>query len=118
MLEVRTVEPEEQPLLANDSETIVSRQRLGNHVPAATDTHATIGALLETVFYTRPVQKGYKEDNWDNGVIYVREAVKKMDSWKGAAVQRGLEPGRRGLAIVRSRYQAATSEDIAGWKAL
>jgi hypothetical protein len=37
-------------------------------------------------------------------------------SWKGAAVQRGLEPGSRGLAVIRSRYQATTSEDTAGWK--
>jgi hypothetical protein len=34
----------------------------------------------------------------------------------GAAVQRGLEPGSRGITIVRSRYQATTNEDIAGWK--
>jgi hypothetical protein len=31
-----------------------------------------------------------------------------------AAVQRGLEPGSRGLAIVRSRYQATTTENTAG----
>jgi hypothetical protein len=35
-----------------------------------------------------------------------------------ATVQRGLEPGSRGIAIVRSRYQATTSEDTAGWKRL
>jgi hypothetical protein len=60
-----TVEPEKQPLLANGSEsTFVSKQRLGKHVPAATDTHATIEILLETVFSTRSVQRSYKEDNW------------------------------------------------------
>jgi hypothetical protein len=37
-------------------------------------------------------------------------------SWKGAAVQTGLEPGSRGIAIVRSRYQATTSEDTVAWK--
>jgi hypothetical protein len=42
--------------------------------------------------------------------------VRKRGSWKGAAVQGGLEPGSRGTAIVRSRYQATTSEDIAGWE--
>jgi hypothetical protein len=36
----------------------VSRQRLGKHVPAATDTYATIEVLSETVFSTRSVQKG------------------------------------------------------------
>jgi hypothetical protein len=42
----------------------ICRQRLGKHVPAATDTHATIQILLETVFSTRSVQRGYKENNW------------------------------------------------------
>jgi hypothetical protein len=39
-------------------------------------------------------------------------------SWKGSAVQSGLEPESRSLAVVRSRYQATTSEDIAGLKRL
>jgi hypothetical protein len=53
-----------QPLLAYGSETtFVSRQRLDKQVPAATDTHATIKVLLETVFYTRSAQRGYKKDN-------------------------------------------------------
>jgi hypothetical protein len=39
-------------------------------------------------------------------------------SWKGAAIQSGLEHGSRGIAIVRSRYQANTIEDTAGWKRL
>jgi hypothetical protein len=42
----------------------VSRQQIGKHVPAATDTHTTIELLLETVFSVRSVQSGYKEDNW------------------------------------------------------
>jgi hypothetical protein len=61
LLRARTAEP----LLANGSETkFVSRQWLGKYVPAATDTQETIEVLLETVFSTRPVQGGYKEDNW------------------------------------------------------
>jgi hypothetical protein len=32
-------------------------------------------------------------------------------SWKGAAVQRVLVPRSRIIAIVRSHYQATTSED-------
>jgi hypothetical protein len=42
----------------------VSRLPVGKHVRAATNTHITIGLLLETVFPTRSVQSGYKEDNW------------------------------------------------------
>jgi hypothetical protein len=42
----------------------VSRQWIGKHVPAATNTHATIELLLETVFPTWSVQMGYKEYNW------------------------------------------------------
>jgi hypothetical protein len=36
-------------------------------------------------------------------------------SWKGAAVQRVLETGNRGLTAVRNLYQVTTSEDTAGW---
>jgi hypothetical protein len=46
----------------------VSKQRIGKHVPAATNMHATIVLLLETVFSTRSVQMGYDEDNWDDPV--------------------------------------------------
>jgi hypothetical protein len=43
--------------------TAVSRQRLGKHVPMATDTNVTVEILLKTVFSTWSVQKGYKEDS-------------------------------------------------------
>jgi hypothetical protein len=57
LLKPRTVEPEKHPLLANGSErTFFSRQRLGKHVLAATDTHAKIEVHLETVSSTRSVQ--------------------------------------------------------------
>jgi hypothetical protein len=63
LLKANTVEPEKQLFLANGSETVfISKQRLGKHVPAATDTHA-IEVLLETVVSTQSVQRGYKEDN-------------------------------------------------------
>jgi hypothetical protein len=39
----------------------VSKQRLGIHVHAATDTHATMEVHLETVFSTRCLQSSYKE---------------------------------------------------------
>jgi hypothetical protein len=61
------VKSEKRLLLANGSETtFVGRQRLGKLVPAATDKRATIEILLETVFSTRPVQRGNKEDKWGN----------------------------------------------------
>jgi hypothetical protein len=37
------------------------------------------------------VKGGYKEDNWGNRVNSVSESVKKIVSWKGTALQRGLE---------------------------
>jgi hypothetical protein len=49
--------------LYNVARRVVSRQRFGKHVPAVTDTHATIEVLLETVFSTRSMQRGYKEEN-------------------------------------------------------
>jgi hypothetical protein len=61
--EARTVEPEKQPLLANGLETkFFSRQRLGKHVPAAADTHATIEVLLETAFSSRSVKRVWDVD--------------------------------------------------------
>jgi hypothetical protein len=53
-----------QPLLCNnrinnDFMQPVSRQQIGKHVPAATNTHRRIELLLETVFSTRSVQSGY-----------------------------------------------------------
>jgi hypothetical protein len=54
---------------------------------------------------------GRAESNWDNQESYLRVPLKKSVSLKAAAVQRGL-------AIVRSRYQATTSEDTAGLKTL
>jgi hypothetical protein len=41
-------------------ETFITRQRLGKHVPAGTNTQATIKVLLETMFSIRSVQSGYK----------------------------------------------------------
>jgi hypothetical protein len=88
------VSPEKQPLLPNGSETtFVPRQPHGKHVHSATNMHATVEVLLETVLSARSVQWEYKEDNWGNRVSAIRESVKKKDSWKGADVQRGLERG-------------------------
>jgi hypothetical protein len=57
-----------------------AEQRLGKHVPAATNTHSTIEVLLETVrvFPTRYVLYGCVKQEYF--------------CWKEAAVQRGHEP--------------------------
>jgi hypothetical protein len=89
LLKARTVEPEKQPLLANGSEaTFISKQRLGKHVPAATDMHPTKYVLLATVFCTQSMQRGYTEESWGNRAASILESVKKRGSWKIAAVQR------------------------------
>jgi hypothetical protein len=41
----------------------VSRQWISEHVPAAANAHTTIELLLETVFSTLYMQRGYKDDN-------------------------------------------------------
>jgi hypothetical protein len=48
----------------------------------------------------------------------MRTTGARIGTWKGATIQRGLEPRSRGLAIVRSHYQETSSEDTAGWKRL
>jgi hypothetical protein len=64
------------------------------------------------------VAKDYKKDSWGKQVSSVEESEKKRGSWNEDAVQIGLESRSRGIAIVKSRYQTSTSEDIAGWKTL
>jgi hypothetical protein len=64
------------------------------------------------VLFARAVLRSFKEDNWGKQVSSVREAVKKRGSWKEAAVQTELEPGSRGIAIVRSRYQETSSNRL------
>jgi hypothetical protein len=96
----------------------VCMQRLGKHFPAATDTHATIEVLLETVFSTWSVLRSYKEDNWSNRISFVWESVKKRSSWEVATVQRGLERGSWRISTVRSRCKDRADEDTADWKRL
>jgi hypothetical protein len=45
----------------------VTRQCLGNHAPATTNTHVTIEALLETVFSAPFLQGGHK-DSWSKNI--------------------------------------------------
>jgi hypothetical protein len=117
VVKARTVGPGKQPLLANGSEkTFISTQRLGKHVSAATDTHATTEVLLKTALSAWSVQRDFKEDNGaTESVLYGILSRKEFDR-KGNAVQRGLEHVSRGIALVRSRSQETSSEDIAIYK--
>jgi hypothetical protein len=47
-----------KPGILEPEETAVIMQRLGKHIPTATDTHATIEELLDAVFSVRLVPKG------------------------------------------------------------
>jgi hypothetical protein len=47
----------------------VSRQQISERVPMAMNTHATIKLLLEMVFSTQSMQRGYKEGNWFDAII-------------------------------------------------
>jgi hypothetical protein len=47
--------------IVRPQKTSLARQRLGKHIPAAMDMHATIEDLLEVVSSIRPVPKFYKE---------------------------------------------------------
>jgi hypothetical protein len=69
-----------------------SGQQISKHIPASTNTHAKIELLFETVFSTRSVQMGYKEDKWDD-----------PDSW-------ALSSARE--AENRWRYSSPSSNDV------
>jgi hypothetical protein len=61
----------------------VSRQWIGKHVPAATNTHGNIELLLEMVFSTRSVQRGYKENNWGNPVSRELSSAREAEkTWR------------------------------------
>jgi hypothetical protein len=60
-------------------------------------------------------------DTVGKGVFYggpCQEVIRRTTgaSWKGAAIQGGLESRSRRMAIVRSHYQGMAGEDTAGWK--
>jgi hypothetical protein len=69
---------------------LVSRQRIGKHVPEATKAH-TIELLLETVFSTGSVQSRYKEDGmtqlihpvWRRGQYLHRSPASRRKRRKG-----------------------------------
>jgi hypothetical protein len=85
----------------------ISRQRLGKHVPTATNRRATVEVLLETGISTRSVPRSYLEDNRRDQVSSVREFVK-----------RGFERVKLKNLHCWSRYQETSNVDTAGWRRL
>jgi hypothetical protein len=71
------------------------RQRLGKHIPVATDTYATIDELLETVFSVRSVPKSSKS---------------LVESWQSYFLV-NHEHGNTGISVVRGCYRATTNDD-------
>jgi hypothetical protein len=75
--------PRVEPLLYDDREIDeytrpVSRQRLGKHVPAATNPRATTEVLFETgVFLRGAVSRSCLEGNWGDPLSSIRESVKR-----------------------------------------
>jgi hypothetical protein len=84
-----------EPLLCTGRETrqcttYVYRQRLGKHVPAATDRHAEIEVLLETVFSNSVRAKGLLSRDSD----WLRAGRPRDRSWSPGKV-RIFSPPRR-----------------------
>jgi hypothetical protein len=63
----------------------VSRQRIGKHVPAAMNTHATIVTLGNGIFCSARA-KGYEEDNWGDPVSWGMSSAGRQRR-DGAVVQ-------------------------------
>jgi hypothetical protein len=80
----------------------VSRQRIGKHVPTETDTNTTIELLLETVFSTRSLQRGYKEDNWGERMLHEDDDRKCSVEKKSLIMSlKGLHSKTNWLAVNR-----------------
>jgi hypothetical protein len=88
-----------EPFQGNGSVNMFPRQQIRMQQP--------IGAVGKGVLYSVHAE----------GVIS-RPNEARIDSCKGAVVQKGLESGSRRIAIIKSCHQATTSEDTAGWKRL
>jgi hypothetical protein len=89
-----------EPLLCNSHEICraVCRQRLGSRVPAAPNTHSSVEVLLETVFSTRSVHRGYK-DNWSKNISVL------------PCGDRGRKPPRVTLRVVRGGEKGSLESD-------
>jgi hypothetical protein len=93
----------------------VSRQRIGKH------SSITRELLLETVFCTRSVQSGYKEENWGNHFSWALQGRLRRDgaiiSWRvgSMAVKRRIfmccSYSETGIISVLSVVRYTTSED-------
>jgi hypothetical protein len=77
----------------------VSRQRIGKHVPAATNTHTAKELVFETMFSTRSVQRSYKEENWGDPVRDSRVEVGSNISTVALRVVGGDENGSQCLGL-------------------
>jgi hypothetical protein len=65
----------------------VSKQRIGKHVSAATNTQVTIELLLETVISTPSLQRGYKEDNCGDPVSCELSSARESEKrWRYSSV--------------------------------
>jgi hypothetical protein len=104
--------------------TIVSGQRLGKYVPAATVTHAT----GETGCCLRGPRRGDKKEYWGNQFCWALRGRLTRDgaiveltveSWvvHGRLWQEDLSAWSWRMSTVRNRCQR-TAEAIAGWKRL
>jgi hypothetical protein len=131
-----------QPLLCNtwiNNGVIqpVSRKRIGKHIPAATNTHATIedpvfnqridkhtaiGVLLETVFSVRFVQNGYNEESsWEDLVDFQRSkwAVSRELSSAKIREKRWQLQERTGLRVPElavGRWWRSGTSSVERWK--
>jgi hypothetical protein len=68
------------------------RDRLEKHVPAATDTHATIQELLETFFFNAVSANGLYNENSFTQSITASVQLENEKLWLWAS--RGLSPGQ------------------------
>jgi hypothetical protein len=102
-----------EPLLCNDREIskynrAVSRQRLNKQVPAATNTHATIEILLEMMFATRSVARGYKEKSWCS----VRESEARRLQLERSRSSERTWAHKQMNSHCRNRYQETCSKRL------
>jgi hypothetical protein len=68
------------PLLGKDLETnnettVVAMQQHGKH------PSATMELLLQTVFSTRSMQRGYEEDNWVTKLVESQPVKRRLGGW-------------------------------------
>jgi hypothetical protein len=81
--------------MVESEETSIARQRLGKHVPAATNMQAIIEVSLETTFSIRSMQSGYKRSR-------SRVEAGSLWFWTKAVVVGGDE--KRRLKSERVKY--------------